>query len=297
MLQKKEAAAMKGMVPSQPSMKYPDEDDEHEVKEGNGGLPVEGGFAIEDISEKFQSQCISLYKRDLSKRGEELTFEKNGGWRQEQKGRTARLEKQLRLRWELEEIIEEQVNRFHAHYNLDMVPTRLKDISQLLMPNWTPPDELASIGWFGDWRPSSILELVRCLSASCFPISASTDHLLLQLIHEIRIEEAILDEEMAEIQSTCILYLPFAPINIQSGGSALACVHSEFKKIERVITKAQQLRFKALELVLKKILNEIDAAEFLVAFEGIQDAIHQFAANQRFQKGPVAMPVKALGSA
>lgn len=56
-------------------------------------------------------------------------------------------------------------------------------------------------------------------------------------------------------------------------------------------------RFKALELVLKKILNEIDAAEFLVAFEGIQDAVHQFAANQRFQKGPITMPVKALGSA
>lgn len=281
-------------------MKYPDED-EDEVQEGNGGLsrrdPVEGGgYAIEDIAEKLQFQCIGLYKRDITKRGEELTFEKNGLWRQEQKGRTARLEKQLRVRWELEEIIEEQLNRFHAHYNLDMVPTRLKDIAQLLTPNWTPPDELASVTWFGDWRPSAVLELVRGLSVSSFPICTGTEQLLLQLIHEIRIEEAILDEEMAEIQSTCILYLPFAPINIQSGGSALACVHSEFKKIERVITKAQRLRFQALELVLKKILNEIDAAEFLVAFEGIQDAVHQFAANQRFQKGPVTMPVKALGS-
>lgn len=55
-------------------------------------------------------------------------------------------------------------------------------------------------------------------------------------------------------------------------------------------------RFKALELVLKKVLSETDAAEFLVAFEGIQDAIHQFATNQRFQKGPVMLPVKALGS-
>ena len=79
--------------------------------------------------------------------GEEFTFERNGVWSQEQKGRTARLEKLLRGRWELDEIIEEQVNRFHAHYNMDMVPNRLKDISQLLMPNWTQPDELASIGW------------------------------------------------------------------------------------------------------------------------------------------------------
>lgn len=53
--------------------KYPDED-EDEVQEGNGGLsrrdPVEGGgYAIEDIAEKLQFQCISLYKRDITKRG------------------------------------------------------------------------------------------------------------------------------------------------------------------------------------------------------------------------------------
>ena len=52
----------------------------------------------------------------------------------------------------------------------------------------------------------------------------------------------VTDEEMAEIQATCILHLPFVSFNIQSGGAALACVQLEFKKIERVITKAQQLR-------------------------------------------------------
>ncbi|CAB4303363.1 unnamed protein product [Prunus armeniaca] len=297
---------MKG-ISSQSSMNYSNEDD-YELQEENEGLLRrdigEGDYAIDDSAEKFQ--CMSLHKRDTTKRGEELSFQKNGLWRQEQKGRVARLENWLKVRWELEEIIEEQLNRFHAHYNLDMVPTRLKDVAQILMPSWTPPDELASIAWIGDWRPSAILELVRGLSLSSSSSSASssssssnsigTEQLLSQLIYEIRIEEAILDEEMAEIQSTCILYLPFAPTNIQSGGAALACVQSEFKKIERVITRAQRLRFKALELVLKKVLSETDAAEFLVAFEGIQDAIHQFATNQRFQKGPVTLPVKALGS-
>lgn len=192
--------------------------------------------------------------------GEELSFQKNGLWRQEQKGRVARLENWLKVRWELEEIIEEQLNRFHAHYNLDMVPTRLKGVAQILMPSWTPPDELASIAWLGDWRPSAILELVRGLSLSSSSSSSAsssssssnsigTEQLLSQLIYEIRIEEAILDEEMAEIQSTCILYLPFAPTNIQSGGAALACVQSEFKKIERVITRAQQLRFVCFPLI------------------------------------------------
>ena len=51
-------------------------------------------------------------------------------------------------------------------------------------------------------------------------------------------------------------------------------------------------RFKALELVVKKVLSQTDAAEFLVAFEGIQDVIHQYAANQRFQKGPVTVSAK-----
>lgn len=54
-------------------------------------------------------------------------------------------------------------------------------------------------------------------------------------------------------------------------------------------------RFKALELVVKKVLSKTDAAEFLVAFEGIQDAIHQLSANQRLRKGPVTVSVKALG--
>ncbi|CDY09257.1 BnaC03g62870D [Brassica napus] len=46
-----------------------------------------------------------------------------------------------------------------------------------------------------------------------------------------------------------------------------------------VKSKAQKLvmcRYKVLELVMKKLLNQTDTAEFVVAFAGIQDAIHQF---------------------
>lgn len=178
--------------------------------------------------------------------GEEFFWEKHGLWRHEQKNRVTRLEKQLKARWELEELIEEQVNRFSAHYNRAMVPTKLHDIPQLLMPKWATPFELAAKAWFGDWRPTAILQLVRGLfcssSSSSSLFSDSNEQLLSQLIHETRIEETIIDEEMAEIQATCILHLPFVSFNIQSGGAALASVQSEFKKIERVITKAQQLR-------------------------------------------------------
>ncbi|GAB2233850.1 hypothetical protein Droror1_Dr00003080 [Drosera rotundifolia] len=39
-----------------------------------------------------------------------------------------------------------------------MVPTWLKDVAQLLMPKCAPPLEMASLGWMGDWRPTSILK-------------------------------------------------------------------------------------------------------------------------------------------
>lgn len=55
-------------------------------------------------------------------------------------------------------------------------------------------------------------------------------------------------------------------------------------------------RIKVLELISNKVLNEVDAAEFLVAFSGIQDVIHQFAVRKKLQKGPVHVSAKALAS-
>lgn len=253
-----------------------------------------------DVSDRVH--CISLYshRRHSHDRADQNSMEKYGLWRQEQKSRAAKLEQQLKARWTLEDMIDEQLNRFHNHYNRAMVPTQFEDVAQILMPKGAPPLEMASVGWLGDWRPSAILELLRALARSSYLSSSvadsvETDRILSQLINEVRIEETVLDEEMAEIQATCILHLPFSPIN-QTRGSPLAQVQSELKKTKQVIIKAQQLRFKALELVMKKVLSQVDAAEFLVAFAGIQDAIHQFAARQKFQKSPVSVSVKVLGS-
>ncbi|GMH14294.1 hypothetical protein Nepgr_016135 [Nepenthes gracilis] len=270
-------------------------------------LPMKGvgEDEIHDLADRFTCMTLHSHKRDYSaKRGEEISPEKYGLWREEQRTRAARLEKQVRARSALEELIEEQLNRFSLHYNQAMVPTRLKDMAHLLMPKWMPPLEMASLGWLGDWRPTSILELLRCLARCSLSFrslsseSVETDRLLSQLIREVRVEEAVLDEEMAEIQATCILHLPFGPPNRRIG-PALPQVQSEFKKIERVILKAQQLRFKTLELVVKKVLRrQEDAAAFLVAFAAIQDSIHEFAAQHRFQKGSVSVPIaKALGPA
>lgn len=166
------------------------------------------------------------------------------------------------------------------------------------MPKWTPSPELATLTWLGDWRPSTILDLLQCLAHSSGLSKSSQDSAsikvaLPQLINELRIEEAVIDEEMAEIQSNCIFHLPFGP---KKGEPAMACIQSEFKKIHRVVTKAQNLRLRAMEMAVKKVLSRTDAAEFLVAFAGIQDLVHQWATQHKLQKGPVSIRTKALKS-
>lgn len=50
---------------------------------------------------------------------------------------------------------------------------------------------------------------------------------------------------------------------------------------------------KALELAVKKVLSQSDAAEFLVAFVGIQDVIHEVSMKYKTRKVPVC--IKELG--
>ncbi|KAL4279781.1 hypothetical protein GQ457_03G042180 [Hibiscus cannabinus] len=183
----------------------------------------------------------------------DLPRAKHGLWRQEQKSRAAKIEKQLKARRELKALIKEQLNKFHAHYNQAMVSNHIEDVSKLLVPQWAAPQELATFFWLG---------------------STAIQPALSQFIHDMCIEEAIIDEEMAEIQATCFLYLPFSPVNSsKTGGSASWDIQSMLEKIARVITKAQKLRFKALELVVKKLLNQTEAAEL--------------------QKGPVTVSIKS----
>ncbi|KAK4362183.1 hypothetical protein RND71_017424 [Anisodus tanguticus] len=132
-----------------------------------------------------------------------------GIWRREQMNRSAKLEKQLKARWAVDGLIEDELNRFRAQYN------RILDLLQ----------HLAHSSAFSKSLPDSV----------------AIDVALPQLINELKIEEAVIDEEMAVIQSNCILHLPFGPNKAQKS-AAMACIQSEFKKIHRVITKAQNLR-------------------------------------------------------
>ncbi|XP_074310331.1 uncharacterized protein LOC141646278 [Silene latifolia] len=228
-----------------------------------------------------------------------MSMEKHDLWRKQQRSGAAMLEKHLKAKWTLEELIDNQLKRLQTHYNEAMVITRPEDVAQVLMPKWTPPLEMACMSWLGDWRPTAILELLQSFARTShlspsLADSADSNSIMSKLIRETRIEEAIIDEEMAEIQATCILCLPFSAN--QNNTSGFASVESELRKIKQVIIKGQQLRLKVLELIVKKVLSEVDAAEFLVVFAGIQDAVHQFAAQQSLHKGPVKVSLKKLGT-
>lgn len=196
-------------------------------------------------------------------------------WRQEQNIIAARLDKELKSRWELDELIEEQLSRYQSHYFKTMVSTSLKDVSNLLMPTWISPHELAAVSWLGDWRPTSILDLVRILAAQNpnFSLSEASERVLSQLTREIRIEEAVIDEEYAEIQATCVLHLPFSPLcNAQSREEALGSVQELFGNINKVISKAQRLRFAFLYIT--KIRNVSDESKgMLLSYSPIDSSV------------------------
>nr|XP_017217376.1 PREDICTED: uncharacterized protein LOC108194952 [Daucus carota subsp. sativus] len=128
--------------------------------------------------------------------GEDLSIRKYRSWFQKQKSIAAGREKQMKASMDLDDFIEEQMKHFHAQYSRGVVPTHLEDLSKLLMPKSTPPNELAALSWLGDWRPSSFLDLLRSLSHSLPSLSKSktTGLVLSKLTHDVRIEEAVIDE-------------------------------------------------------------------------------------------------------
>ncbi|KAI3761511.1 hypothetical protein L1987_51929 [Smallanthus sonchifolius] len=251
----------------------------------------------EDVSAEMPKKhirCLALHQQDSPKLGERSSWRSYRPWKQERYHRSARLEKQLKV---LEDQIDKQVKRFQTQYARALNPTRPKDVAKLLVPSSIPPLELATLSWLGDWRPSSILGLLSSLTRSSPTLASSLTHVgatekaISQLIHDLRIEEAVIDEELTEIQANCILNLPFALAQEKPNGSTLDQVHSELKKVHHLIVKAHNFRTNALETVVKKILCQSDAAEFLVAFGGIQETVHQFSRDYKLRKGPVCVPL------
>ncbi|EPS57565.1 hypothetical protein M569_17252 [Genlisea aurea] len=140
-------------------------------------------------------------------------------------------------------LVADHVLRYRAHYSPApaLTPIKISDLADLLFPQWAPAHEQAAVFWMGEWRPTSILNLVSSLAQS-FDDPIQAHKTLAQLAHQVRIEEAVIDEEMTEIQANCVFHLPFGTTKDDGSGSGLRRIGSEFNKIRRVVVKAQKLR-------------------------------------------------------
>nr|XP_010928340.1 uncharacterized protein LOC105050137 [Elaeis guineensis] len=243
--------------------------------------------------------CLSLLKHDCSKPVEKLS-EAYGRWREERRTSAWRMERQLRARWTLDQLIDSELARFDAHFNRSMLPARPRDVGRLLLAPWKLPLENAALSWLGDWRPSAILSLIPVLAANSalLPLSPRALRALAEAARRIRVHEAVLEEEAAEYQTTCVLDLPFGRRRgTGGGGGAARAAAAEVRKMQRVVERAQRLRFRALEVAVKGVLDRTQAAEFLVAFAGIQELVHRQAARWRARTGPVSITLHALTAA
>ncbi|KAL6013389.1 hypothetical protein ACLOJK_003887 [Asimina triloba] len=262
-----------------------------------------------------QTKCLVLAKNVCSRAVEKLSDHRKHQREEERSRAILLMERQLNATWGLHEIIKEELSQIKVQYYRTLVPSRLTDVAKVLMPEWKSPMEKAAVGWVGDWRPSAILGLVLSLTHSGFLwLNPRKEHMLLELLRICRNEEAVLDEEMASYQATCILQLQFGrptPPFCSSSGSKLenkrkykkkiassfeqlASVHTVLEKINGIIIRMQHLRYKAVEVVVQKLLDQTQAAKFFLAFAGIQDMVHEQTTNQRLRKGHVRVIMEAF---
>ncbi|KAJ0984387.1 hypothetical protein J5N97_002743 [Dioscorea zingiberensis] len=250
------------------------------------------GTAPDDEEQQQSSssplKCLSLLKPlDFSRRAEKLP-EVYGQWRAEQRASAGRIERQLRTRRALDDLIDAQLARFDAHYNHSPLLLRPRDVARLLDPPWNPPLANAALSWLGDWRPSAILSLARILSSFSPPssslssLSPRAHRTLAEAIRRLKVQEAVLDQQVEEWQV-------MASVKMASGKG----VAEELAKMEEMVARSQKLRYKALELAVKWVLDRNQAAEFLVAFAGVQDLAHRHAERWRARVGPVSVAVQA----
>lgn len=221
-------------------------------------------------------------------------------WRESQRAATVNIIRQLKSKWAFDVLIDAQLAKFKAHYTGDasslMLPSHVPD---RLFPSWNPSLFTASLSWLGDtWRPSTVLSLIGPALALTSPLSARSQRALGESIRRFRIEEAVLDEEMAEYQSMSVLNLRAAGTNRKGrrgGGARLGMVCEEMRKVGSVMERAQRLRYKAMEAALKGgALNETQACEFLLALVGVEEAVRLQAVRWRTWAGAAAIEVQAF---
>lgn len=159
-----------------------------------------------------------------------------------------------------------------------------------LLPPWDPPLLTAAASWLGcTWRPSAVLSLVGPSVSG--PLSPRAHRVIEEAIRRFRIEEAVLEEEMVEYQTMSVL-------NLRGPGTRKERrrrVWEEVRKVEGVVERAGRLRYRAVEVAVRgAVLEEAQAAEFIVALAGIEEAARRAAARWRARAGAVAVEVQAF---
>ncbi|CAN6459672.1 unnamed protein product [Victoria cruziana] len=211
----------------------------------------------------------------------------------------ATLERFLKAKCLLDRFIDKQLSRYVPDSHRSSTSIRPGKVADELMPSSRFRLE-NSLYWLGDWRPSAIFTLLFLfIRSSRFNLRTWQIKVLNRFRQDAQTEEAILEEELGEYQATCILRLPFSGASAGFGDkgtcgteTAAHSLQSGLKKIVRIVARAQQLRYRALDLIAKRVLDRTDAAEFLVAFAGIQEMVHRFASSHKRVNGPARISME-----
>ncbi|XP_020102468.1 uncharacterized protein LOC109720020 [Ananas comosus] len=208
-------------------------------------------------------------------------------------GRALRAERLLGAWRDLGAFVDAELARLRARF-VPPAPLRPRDVPRLLLapaPR-APPLAAAALAWLGGpWRPSAVLSrLLPALAARArapSPLAALPPRALRALAEaarSLRAHEAALDAEVAEYQATCILKLDFAEAEVVVEAAA-----EEMRKMGKIVRKAGKLRYQAVEVAVKGVLDPAQAAEFLVALAGVQETVRRHAERWNARVGTLSI--------
>ncbi|XP_072970243.1 uncharacterized protein [Typha angustifolia] len=210
-------------------------------------------------------------------------------WRAAQRASALRLERRLRARFALDDLVDAELARLRLHYHHHRhgkPSSSPREVSRLLFPPWNPPLFNAALSWLGDWRPSTILALIPSLAAASPSSSALTNlsprahRSISEAVKRLRAHEAVIESEVGKYQARCAVRM----------GSKEE-VMKEMGKMETVVRRANGLRYRALEVAVNDVLERTQAAEFLAAFAGVEVILHRTAERWRARVGPLAITI------
>ncbi|OAY78549.1 hypothetical protein ACMD2_04447, partial [Ananas comosus] len=272
-----------------------DDDDDEDDQEDHLKRPL-----CEDHP-KTPSQLLSCFSLLTLPSCSKLQPDSAARRRRGAEGRALRTERLLGARRDLGAFVDAELARLRARF-VPPAPLRPRDVPRLLLapaPR-APPLAAAALAWLGGpWRPSAVLSrLLPALAARArapSPLAGLPPRALRALAEaarSLRAHEAALDAEVAEYQATCILKLDFAEaVGGRRRGTEVVveAAAEEMRKMGKIVRKAGKLRYQAVEVAAKGVLDPAQAAEFLVALAGVQETVRRHAERWNARVGTLSI--------